>query len=127
MKQITEDYVSYEIAVLLKEKGFDEKCIGFYTCTDHFFMEASYRDSWTYERHGSINAPTLQMTLKWLREVHQLFVNLDLGIANGDKGVLWSIVRYNNNDIEFLSDYTFEDSYEQAIEAALDYVLKNLI
>ena len=29
MAIITEDYVSYEVAKLLKEKGFDEPC---YTC-----------------------------------------------------------------------------------------------
>ena len=31
MKQITEDYVSFEIAKLLKEKGFDIPCDSYYT------------------------------------------------------------------------------------------------
>ena len=127
MKQITEDYVSYEIAKLLKEKGFDEPCIGFYNPIDGCFFESCIRKSWDYNRHGSINAPTLQMALKWLMEVHGLYVNLDLGLIDNEKGVIWSIVRCNNSCVEFLSEYTFEDTYEQAVEAAIKYCLENLI
>ena len=66
---ITEDYVSFEIAKLLKEKGFDEYC-GYYDKT------GEYWDYKTFNHKGDeyISAPTLQMAMKWLRKVHNLSI-----------------------------------------------------
>lgn len=140
MKQITEDYVSYETAVLLKEKGFDEKCIGFYTCTEKpYFMEASCRNNWTYEKHGSINAPTHQMALKWLREVHKIVLDI---VFETNKGWTFYVSHLITKEVGDGSTYIVDiqhcvwsddvqqpyyNEYEQAVEAALLYVLKNLI
>ena len=129
---ITEDYCSFEIAKLLNEKGFDGGC----TCLiedykPHYILRTTwpqtYKDDGSYfHLKGIILDPTHQMALKWLREVHGLFINLDFCLANGEKGIVWSVVRRNNSDVEFLSDYEFEDTYEQAVEAALLYTLKKL-
>lgn len=85
MKQITENYVSYETAVLLKEKGFEQ--IG---CEKRYNLQGDLVSGFAY---GPV-APSQSLALKWLREVHKLFVNLDLCIANGIKefyGVLLDI------------------------------------
>ena len=62
---ITEDYVSFETAKLLKEKGF--KTYSF-SCFNVF-------KGYTYEIQGEnitadddVTIPTLQMAMKWLRE-----------------------------------------------------------
>lgn len=64
---ITEDYVSFEVAKLLKEKGFDIPC------------RMSYFNGLLvdYTMYGFcdgelINCPTLQMASKWLRIVHKI-------------------------------------------------------
>ena len=41
---ITEDYISFEVAKILKEKGFDERCSGFYQETKRFCLEGNYRN-----------------------------------------------------------------------------------
>ena len=126
MKQITEDYVSYKIAKLLKEKGFNEPCIGFYNPIDGCFFEASMRKSWDYNRHGSINAPTHQMALKWLREVHNIFIEINISIdLNGDYHYNYSILDKECKYIKRFNGYY--SSYESCVEAALLFVLKNLI
>lgn len=145
MKQITEDYVGYEIAQLLKEKGFDEKTIKCFSVDGELLdiindtyggvkpanwngmSDKDYGYIGLRNWYGSVSAPTHQMTLKWLREVYGLYINLDFGFVNNEKCAVWSIVRCNNSCVEFLSEYTYEDTYEQAVEAALLYVLKNLI
>lgn len=134
MKQITEDYVSYETAQLLKEKGFDESVNRFYEISTGkpSLVKSEYcRNSFT----TSYSAPTLQMTLKWLREIHKIYINLDihwLHFAN-QNGWMYVIERILDNGVDYVdsngdsSDLTFFSTYEEACERAIKYVLKNLI
>ena len=61
---ITEDYVSFEIAKLLEEKGFDEKISSYYEdntlCLGEWF-------EWNRSPFGEIAAPSHAMAMKWLR------------------------------------------------------------
>lgn len=114
MKQITEDYVSYETAQLLKEKGFDESVNRFYEISTGkpSLVKSEYcRNSFT----TSYSAPTLQMTLKWLREIHKIHINLDihwLHFAN-QNGWMYVIERILDNGVDYVdskgdsSDLTF--------------------
>ena len=131
MKQITEDYVSFETAKLLKENGFDEPCIGFYNPTDGCFFEASIRKSWDYDRYGSISAPTHQMAMKWLREVHGLNIQPYI-VRTIELKRAYNVTIYDNNCEQIKSHFgsnIFDGfiSYEDAVEASILYVLKNLI
>ena len=64
---IKERFCSYEVAKLLKEKGFDVECYGRYsTRSKEFHFDATRR----CENKGLfvIAAPTHQMACNWLRE-----------------------------------------------------------
>lgn len=108
---ITEDYVSDETFKLLKEKGFDDSCCRFVIESDE-----------TYYR----GAPTLQMAMKWLREVH----NIDIIAPPQYDNIKWTYsavifklsipcteIRLNDN----------KDKKEEAFETAIKYCLENLI
>ena len=63
MATIAEDYVSFETAKLLKEKGFHEDC----KC--QYGRHGSI--SWTSCNNGNVTTfarPTIQMVMKWLRK-----------------------------------------------------------
>lgn len=63
---ITEDYCSYEVAKLLKEKGFDEETEDYYCKKDKSLEWAS---AWTMALPDEYYpCPTMQMAMKWLRE-----------------------------------------------------------
>lgn len=127
MATITEDYVSFETAKLLKEKGFMEGAI------IKFFASG-------YDSKGNIldirdtelkdyPRPTLQMAMKWLREIHRLHIYPDyVDFIVHDKVEVWVVKIV---DMKTFKDYSFlEDtysSYEQTCEAAIKYCLKNLI
>ena len=126
---ITEDYVSYEVAKLLKEKGFDEPCLMCYTYDEklgNYGQYNSYKNSEVF----SLTAPTLQMAMKWLREVH----NLNVEVYRTACGYIGCIVGIpSGTDIKFLEDdgddlpsgqYT---KWEYACEASINYCLENLI
>lgn len=138
---ITEDYVSFEVAKLLKEKGFDEGCDKFYPINGGEVEELTL-DELNYYISEFIKAPTHQMAMKYLREVHHLYIGVDVnpiyGKVKDEKGrntcglLYWHYIasgewmddRYNPLQKAFVVS---EKSYKQAIEAALKYVLENLI
>lgn len=77
-----EDYVSMEVAKLLKEKGFNEKCNHYWWRHDNETRLDSYNFRFTKEWIEVNNncydevllAPTLYEAVKWLREKHNIHV-----------------------------------------------------
>lgn len=136
---ITEDYVSFETAKLLKEKGYKGSFDGYYNDAGYvvnrsnfFLKEPEYQ---YYER------VSLQMAMKWLRKEHQIGIfprqyHIYKDNAVSDEfgyGVeiikLGTDIPLNPNE-EKISDkdrYFISTSYEQACEAAIKYSLENLI
>ena len=130
---ITEDYVSFETAKLLKEKGFDGLCTAYYDCftTDNFHCgnEPTDFNSIDTKIRNIVAAPTLQMTMKWLREVQ----NIDIAIYaentfHGKRysASIWKDITRNSmkNDAVIVAGAI---TYEEACEAAIKYCLENLI
>ena len=129
MATITEDYVSFETAKLLKDKGFNEPC---YTC--YLNKELSHYDylSTNFELIDDvISAPTLQMAMKWLREVHGLHISLEPCYDYDSMHVVFLAFVQNVADVhEFMDGRKNVASYpnaEKCYELALKYCLENLI
>ena len=129
---ITEDYVSFTTAKLLKEKGFDgkdtEDCFAFYKENGEIGFLQTFGDIADYNPENSVLCATLQMTMKWLREAHkwsvQVFPVFDTLKWCYDIYKL-KIQKYQSRP-DLLSNVDY-DTYEEACEAALTYCLENLI
>ena len=129
---LIEDYVSFETAKLLKEKGFDWDCQYCYIDEDDSDKEQLEVPT-GYE--AEIDAPTLQMAMKWLRVVHKLgvfpttFYREMGGKVKHDYGS--TIVRLDTFEVignKNVEDYTFAaDTYEETAEKTIKYCLENLI
>ena len=138
---ITEDYVSFEIAKLLKDKGFDIPLNYLYNSYGKKCYATSYNWNQTLGDFQDYSCPTLQMTMKWLREAHNIEIAISYGIIfdrNTLKQVFkyfWSIVKVNGLCLEFPMNTPDDvcnkeieaNSYEEAVEAAIKYCLINLI
>ena len=163
---ITEDYVSFEVVKLLKEKGFKESTrLVWYEHLpspnavynseigkpkrDYFYWEkdGERNSPWTNDSpvpsyiNGEVySCPSHQMAIKWLREVHNIFIQMERDnqyyegtpvtpITEHDKkrghsSEYYAVVldaKSNSNSFEHF------DRYEEAVEAALKYSLENLI
>ena len=134
-----EDYCSYEVSKLLKEKGFDEKTLSYYE--DNVLCHGDWFE-WNRSPLGHIAAPTLQLAMKWLREKHKLLISVDAtpiyGKMKDDKGrntcgiLYWNYIasgewtneKYNPIQKAFALS---GETYEEAVEAACIYALNNLI
>lgn len=128
---ITEDYVGFETAKLLKEKGFDGKCD--YLYVDGKLVRAlggacNWNDGETLfaDYKNECSAPTLQMVMKWLREVHKIVINIGWGEVFEENYQWWCII-LNQNSGEILRENKYHKTYEEACEAAIKYCLENLI
>lgn len=124
---IIEDHVSYEIALLLKEKGFNEECYQKYDNEGYLsFNHIGYINSEKCCDDFCALAPTLQMVLKWLREKYEVFISIGCCTYPKLKKVTY-IPEITTFDSVF-GDISIEyDSYEEACETAIKYCLENLI
>lgn len=123
MTTISEDYVSFEVAKLLKEKGFDQDCATYYLDGQvwrHYHGEVIPKGKQIYA------APTQAMAMKWLREAHNIHIVLS---PNKRMGNLYSNIIFTNENGELQPQPCnfFFATYEQACEAAIKYCLENLI
>jgi len=132
---VKEAYVSFEVAKLLKEKGFNEFCYTYYDNIDNsinrfdkglHFNNTSYPWGVPYDVSKAkkyIVAPTQQMTMAWLREKN---ISIELSVVRSHYWVYTIYEILNNKVKELYNDGGF-NSYEDAVEAALKYTLENLI
>ena len=131
---IEEAYCSFEVAKLLKEKGFDETC---YACYEWFSSSVTMYSGWPFEYKGEVvnnskdvvKCPTQQMAMAWLRKVHQIAIVIDCWFG-GERYISWhgKIMCYGD-DLKTQQDVelSYLATYEEAVEAAIKYCLENLI
>ena len=135
---VTEDYVSFETAKLLKEKGFDIDTEHDMWYVVENFSTGCHWNSCTYKVGGitreydekcCIAMPTLQMAMKWLRDVHKKVINVEY-IDFLEHGEVWSYSVLDRNTFhEFTekSESFTENSYEETCEEGIKYCLEKLI
>ena len=126
---IQEAYVSFEVAKLLKEKGFDESCVCKYIKTPHGIKTSMDTNSPTnsdlkllYENCEFCSAPTHQMVMAWLRKKYGVFIQHSP--CNSITACIYNI--YYDRCKCYTTPYCF-DEYDDATEDALKYALENLI
>lgn len=135
-----EDFVSYDIAVKLKEKGFKEKCYAYYfpKGSELIFNHNPFRggiiEDCLYSNNSLpnecmasdfIDAPTISQVLKWLREEKKIHVATGVTPKS-----LWRyVIMFCDN--RGLKEPTITvmnySSYSSAISAGIEYVIDNLI
>lgn len=128
---IEERHCSYEVARLLKEKGFDEACTCLYYNGDLEFVndnayEHVMRNS-SIANKDFITAPTHQMACDWLGDIHDLHIIAFPYKRGNSKG--WCCYVKKTHNLLGQERYVNEtcNSCYEAIEAALKYSLENLI
>jgi hypothetical protein len=123
------EFVSYEIALKLKDIGFDEPCFTYYHNINSKIrtgIVVSIHNAWTYAGTKKLEttlAPLYQQVFKWIRKKY----NIDISI-----NTIYS--KYNENTIKQYSGvidnktmYTnvgFYDNYEEAQLAGLQKMIE---
>ena len=132
---LTEQYCSYEVAKLLKEKGFDEPCSHFYKFGSNELYCGTVMTNSSFKDAEIYNSCTHQMAMAWLRE-KGVFVYVEPFIVIDNesynlKGYKPWITTFKTNWFNPLrkqgKNIYAKSGYDEAIEAALKYCLENLI
>ena len=141
---IEETYVSFEVAKLLKEKGFNEQCWKLYELGDFGipvrlngfelndeggFWNNEYLELYKKE-HSYINdicsAPTHQMAMQWLREKHLIFFDFRLVLGDTVEGrYMVGVYDMTAFDTYTWKTWVYGNTYEETYEKAIKYVLDN--
>ena len=119
-----EAYISEEVAALLQQKGFHEPCTGL----NKILCKIGKKP---------LLLITQQKAMKWLREVHNLFLDVGFGAdAKGKFLYMADIYNLKNDAIDGIykpiveaDDYLLNNPklYEDACEAGIKYCLEYLI
>jgi hypothetical protein len=134
-----EQLITFETAVLAKEKGFNISCFDYYNPKYNTTVRGIEYDSdrdveWDWNNNstskiaspypnteikGQCSAPTQSLLQKWLREEHLWYCNVELN-ENGDYiAVVTSIIK--NQSVTWDEGF---NSFEEALEFSLQEALK---
>lgn len=127
---ILEEYVEFETAKLLKEKGFNEM-------TDYWYDgetgEAHRRGNYSsssmahYDKDRDCNAPTQALAMRWLREEKRWIVVIIPTWFTSEGCISWSFTIWGDDNLEVDGEdpnaRTNYNSYEEACEEAIKYCL----
>ena len=123
-----EQYVTYETARLLKEKGFDWECRAYWHEDDRELIESQspcYLRNITNPCWFGNTAPTQQMAMRWLREERGIHI---YPIPVTGFHYVVSVYAENGNKVHNrILSRSGRHAYEDAVDAALEYCLTNLI
>lgn len=122
-----DEYVSFETARLLKEKGFNEPCPKYYTgtgsgiLTEDFGMWRSNDDKWLDD---GFSAPSHQVAMRWLREEKGIVVGIRASLVYVPLTYVADIVDASQR--KMIDCDIWGKTYEETVEKALQYCLKEL-
>ena len=115
-----EDFVPYDIAVKLKEKGFDESTMTYYKDG-----KIGWSDGFCYfNSTRRLSAPTISQVLKWLREEKTLHVYIEYVFSESS---IWICEVQLIGSYERFYPHKDYETYEEAAIAGVNYCLENLI
>ena len=140
-----DEIVSFETAMLLKKKGFNEPCSYYYEDNELYKLFHYQGDGTGFSRNEApINdrlsceemqctAPTQSLAQKWLRETCNITFNANPHSNDGKIIYVVTIKVISSNkyiDFNVMMDTSNKaimfDNYEEAIESGLKYCLKSI-
>lgn len=136
-------FISKDLALKLKEKGFDKPCFGWYNTDNEILKlhscEGTARLVLEHPLYCEyiIDAPTTDQVLEWLREERGLYIamvcsrNYDID-ADGRKLGSWiywwfEIYSHLSADLIYQEEEKEYDTYDEAILDGIKYAINNLI
>lgn len=129
--------VNFELAKLLKEKGFDDECKYYYDEDEELnfhigfigdvWRNSEIKDGLPYdkEKHKSpcISAPTITEVIMWLYEKHWIWIETPFW----DSKFRIKVVDIKNETVLRGIDFDQFNTPTEAYTAAIEYTLKKLI
>lgn len=120
---IQEDYVSFETAKLLKEKGLEVIQTTYYDKDGKVGTYKNWFESQRFIPPPVCPRPTQALVLKWLRVTHKVYIYIPFTGIGG----MFEEYNYQLKRDLFTTGGQRYKTPEEATEAAIQYTLNNLI
>jgi hypothetical protein len=120
-----EEFVTYEIAVKLKEKGFTKPCRFYYSGSSVFPNQRFQLLSRNTTEDNSLDAPTISQVFKWLREEKKIHISILTFMFK--EGWCYEITSIEKYPKFITTQRSSSNTYEEAELLGIEYVLDNLI
>ena len=123
------EFVSYEIALKLKELGFDEPCFTYYyelTSNLRTHLAIDIRNAWTYsgnKKLGFTLAPLYQQVFKWFRNKYSIDFSINTIYSRYNDNTTKKYSGVIDNKTVFIN-VGFYETYEEAELAGLQKMIK---
>lgn len=111
-----QQFCTYEIAKRMKELGFKDACMGYYTESTGLNMSA-YSHFVNSPESELVAAPLWQQCVDWFRETHRIVAGVQMrGNSFQQAYIPFTTKNLNPNNTEY---YRETDSFDKAREAAI--------
>ena len=136
---MNKEFVTYEQALILKELGFDEPCIGFFENNgkNSLLVTDSVNFTNTDLKVEGVSSPLYQQAFRWFRETYNMDVDIirdsEVHYQDETRWIVkvsdWNNIRVKDFPIAQLkfpntSHHTDFKSYDKALEKGLEEALK---
>ncbi len=132
MKKIEDLFLTHELALIAREKGFDENCLSFW-CKDkispkHFTLRNGFDKPNEILKgikfKSFLSAPTHQQIVDWLRENHRL--HIEILLVEDDSKYAWDydVRKVKMNSSMDMHSERMYDSYYEALNKAIEQAFK---
>ena len=130
---MNEDFVPFELAKKLKEKGYPQQC-----GDDAYILEDEYEEfevgSLEFtplipEHLQTVVAPTISQVLRWLREEKKIHIFSEIA-SMGWYYTIYPKIQIKEGKLKTgntIIDRDASNTYDEAILAGIEYTLDNLI
>ncbi len=120
-------FVPYELAVKLKELGFDEECISFYNQSGSLNLSRIDSFNWVIRNSNSqvvklkcVSAPLWQQAFDWFREKHGWdYLIQHRGLISRE----YNLMQAGDYSKTIVSEKSYK-TYEQACQACLEKLIE---
>ena len=131
---MSKEFVSYDIALAMKELGFDKKCFKSYQIGKYGLGGQEYIQLMDVAYDDFIDlchAPLYQQAFRWFRENYNLFILMQVGQHNKEHQTFYfNVIEYGVNKYKSLfrsetSKYTYEEAELACLRKLIEIVNQN--
>ena len=120
------EFGTYEIALALKELGFDEECFSFYEYNGELYKsEGYYKRRYNVNEHNEVIAPTYSQAFRFFREKYNLFCEIQIDRTTAPK-FCFNIFQYehfgNYGEIRIGEWYLYRTHEEAELECLIKLI-----
>jgi hypothetical protein len=119
---MNKEFVSYEIALKLKELGFKEQCFSFYDIEKKLYASEGYYKIGYNVLNEEVIAPLYQQVFRWFREKYDIDISINTIYSKYNENISKKYRVFIDNKTVF-SNVGFYDTYEEAQKECIMYLI----